>query len=343
MKIGIVGDVHWSEYSSIVRRKLQGSTVRLENLRESVKWADETLRHLGADMIIQLGDFFDKSYVTGTEGAVLRELYEECDISSWHFLKGNHEIDGARDSLSLIQAAKVYREPSMTECDSAYLVFMPYIEERHRKPLSEYMADLGVKRDKKVIVFSHNDIAGVRYGKYESKTGFSVEEIHANCDKFINGHIHNSEEISDKILNAGNLTGQNFSENGFIYHHGVWIIDTEKEGWMWFEENPFALKFGTVNITNETEEAEFDSIERICQEGKGWVLAINATEEYADEAQKVIDKYCVAGKKTIMAKQAEVRETESISIVDHIQKFRESVIEKFGNTEIVAEVLDEVR
>lgn len=44
-------------------------------------------------------------------------------------------------------------------------------------------------------------------GKYKSIDGFDIDDIENNCDKFINGHLHNGSKVTNKIFNIGNLTG----------------------------------------------------------------------------------------------------------------------------------------
>ena len=43
MKIGVVGDVHWCAYSSILRSRGNKYSIRIENLIKSVNWAEESL------------------------------------------------------------------------------------------------------------------------------------------------------------------------------------------------------------------------------------------------------------------------------------------------------------
>ena len=43
MKIGVIGDVHWSSYSSIVRSTGDVYSTRLENLIQSINWSENKL------------------------------------------------------------------------------------------------------------------------------------------------------------------------------------------------------------------------------------------------------------------------------------------------------------
>ena len=44
-------------------------------------------------------------------------------------------------------------------------------------------------------------------GQFKSTEGYNVQDIDANCDLFINGHLHNGEKITKKIINIGNISG----------------------------------------------------------------------------------------------------------------------------------------
>ena len=59
MKIGIVGDVHLSQYSSIIRSNGKKYSKRIENIIKSVNWAEEEFKHRSCDIVVYLGDTFD--------------------------------------------------------------------------------------------------------------------------------------------------------------------------------------------------------------------------------------------------------------------------------------------
>ena len=80
------------------------------------------------------------------------------------------------------------------------------------------------------------------------KEGFSIEEIEENCTLFINGHLHNFSTVGNNIVNLGNITGQNFSEDGYAYPHQCMILDTVKRE-IEYIENPFALYFYKLDFT----------------------------------------------------------------------------------------------
>ena len=74
MKYLIYTDVHWSTYSSIIRSRGDIYSKRIENLIESVNWAEKLATTNGCDEIICLGDFFDKPDLNSEELTSLTEL-----------------------------------------------------------------------------------------------------------------------------------------------------------------------------------------------------------------------------------------------------------------------------
>ena len=155
MKIGVVGDVHWSKYSSIVRSRGNKYSTRLENCIKSINWAEEVTKH--CDLIVYLGDFFDKSDLSAEELSALNDLIWN-DVPH-KFLVGNHEM-GLNDlsfssshTFNLHDNFEVIDEPTYLEQNN--ICFIPYILESDRKPFSKYI------ENKDSIVFSHNDIKGI--------------------------------------------------------------------------------------------------------------------------------------------------------------------------------------
>ena len=199
MKIGIVGDVHWSKYSSIVRMRGEKYSYRLENCIKSINWAEEITKD--CDRVVYLGDFFDSSELNSEELTALKEI--KWNDVPHAFLVGNHEL-GLND-LSFSSAHlfnfkggnPAIDKPSYSCYGNTEIYYLPYIvnnsgniEDYLSKPVDGY----------KRIIFSHNDIAGIQMGKYVSKSGFTIESIEANCDLFINAtKIPNQLNIS-KIL-----------------------------------------------------------------------------------------------------------------------------------------------
>ena len=86
MKIGIIGDIHFCEYSSILRTRGDKFSTRLENCIKSINWAEDLTRN--CDKVIYLGDFFDKSSLNASELTAFSEI--NFNIVPHSFLVGNH-------------------------------------------------------------------------------------------------------------------------------------------------------------------------------------------------------------------------------------------------------------
>ena len=88
MKILVVGDVHWSQYSSILRKRGEKYSYRLENLIQSVNWAEQLAYETNCELIVYLGDFFDRAEINSEEISALKEIVWAS--KPHYFLVGNH-------------------------------------------------------------------------------------------------------------------------------------------------------------------------------------------------------------------------------------------------------------
>ena len=283
MKYLVCGDVHWCQYSSILRARGRKYSVRLENLIKSVNWVEELAAKKGCIGVIYLGDFFDRPDLNAEELTALQEV--KWANLKHIFIVGNHEsnvLNLSFSSTKLFESidAMVINKPSHFDVnDKITFNFIPYILPSELKPLSEY-----VSGDKKNVVFAHEDIAGIQYGKITSVQGFDINDIENNCTLFIDGHLHNGGMIGKNIILAGNLTGQNFNENAQLFSHNVYIIDIDDDSIVINTyENKEALKFYKLRI-----ESDLD-IEQIKSLPKNSVVSISCNNIYKDLVLKVIN------------------------------------------------------
>lgn len=328
MKIGIVGDIHFSEYSSILRGRGMYYSTRLENCVTSINWAESATAD--CDQIIYLGDFFDKSSLNAEEITALNAIKWNNKVH--RFLVGNHEM--GINSLAY-SSAHIFNDERREVIDKAFLayydegtelVFLPYVLEDNRTSLDDMFPPKqdGVSR----IIFSHNDIAGIQLGQFISTAGYSIEEIERNCDLFFNGHLHNGMPITNKIINVGNLTGQNFSEDGFKYSHNIFILDTDT---MTYEilENPHAINFYKIEGAKNVKD-----LNRV----KNAVVTVKVKADIAPELKRKMDEdpNIIASRLIIDYGKSEKKDIESLS-VDHLEEFR-----KFVYTRLEGEVDSEL-
>lgn len=253
-KILIFADNHFCEKTSIVIKYGTKYRVRLENQIESLNWLEDLAVEQKCDSVICLGDFFDHDYLTDMEATALKDI--KWNSLPHAFLVGNHEsgYNGLKYNVTKLLEGpnrRVISEASKFDLDdNTELCFLPYIIESDRKLINEYFGNYS--NEKKRIILSHNDIAGIQLGPVMSKVGFNIDDITNNCDLFLNGHLHNGRWINKKVLNLGNLTGKDFGEDASLYTHNIAILDTETLK-ITLIENPYAFNFYKIEINNENE------------------------------------------------------------------------------------------
>ena len=342
MKILCVGDVHWSQNSSIVRSRGVNYSTRLENLLYSLNWAETVAWENSCNVIIYMGDFFDSTQLNSEEISALREL-RWAPIPHL-FLTGNHEISlssleySTCEVFSLCPNARIISAPEHyhIEGTDVEFCFLPYILERDRKPLNEYFPEKTEKR----IIFSHNDLKDVQYGQFLSTEGFSINEIESCCDLFMNGHIHNCAYVTDKIINVGNLTGQNFTEDATKYGHFIELIDTSTMD-VQFYKNPYAFNFLKKDITACPEsELEFN-LTPPCDYS---VMTIKTRADQTAKTRSILDSFPkekLVSYRLVVESESSISEEASVTFetIDHLKQFENYVLTNIGDTNIIREEL----
>lgn len=340
MKILLYTDNHFCKQSSIIRGQGQKYSIRLENQIKSLNWVERLAEEREVELIVHLGDFFDKPSLNAEELTALKDV-QWSDIPH-NFIVGNHEIntsDLRYSSLNaLYQVGKIISCIQLNALEDVYLLYLPYIAEDLREPLSTYLEN--VPKDKPLVILSHNDISGIRYGQFESKIGFNIEEITNSCDLFINGHLHNQQQVNEKVLNLGNLTGQNFGEDATKYSHCVGILDT-KTLKIELINNPYAFNFYKLDIESiEDYKNKGDSLKDNC------CLTIKAPQSIIPKLKeeliknKEIINFRILG--TFEKKDSTLLVEHHIEKVDHIQQFKEFIINQVQANELLIEELQEL-
>jgi DNA repair exonuclease SbcCD nuclease subunit len=348
-KILFYTDPHWSQYSSIVRKRGVKYSQRLENLISSLNWAENLSKQLSCDMVICLGDFFDSAVLNSEEITALQDITWNMDVPHY-FLVGNHEssvssLEYSSTKALEIKGFSVIDKPQRLILDEkSSLYFLPYTLEENRKTVKEYIAEMSVGiPTTNNIVLSHNDIIGIRYGMFESKEGFNLKDIEDNSTLYLNGHLHNSTFLNSKdtILNLGNLTGQNFGEDAYRYKHYAATLDTSTMD-LNFHENPHAFNFYHVDIK---ENADFKKLSFLKTNA---VVNFRCKEELMDQLRSVIrvvpnivEYKIVAYKEEIVLNKAHMDEL-SLSNMDYLEKFTEFIIQTVGDSEVIREELTHI-
>ena len=340
MKILIYSDVHWCTYSSIIRRRGNKFSLRLENLISSLNWVYQLVQDQKCDKVICLGDFFDKSELKSEEITALGAL----TLLPTTFLVGNHEMglnDLSFSSTTLFSINNVVNTVKSTidieivDEGSTELVYLPY----QLDTTVSLSSLLPPQQTKKRIIFSHNDIKGIQMGPIISKEGFDVSDIEANCDLFLNGHLHNGLRITDKIYNVGNLSGLNFSEDAFRYKHGVYILDTTSLA-VEFIDNPFAFNF--YKIDNLDVINYFDKLHNITSNS---ILAVTTESKNVVAVRDKLDNDSRITQYRLVVSAQDTSDTvvmEEFTVVDHLKQFCDYILENVGTSNLIQSELEQI-
>jgi DNA repair exonuclease SbcCD nuclease subunit len=305
-----------------------------------VNWLERLAEEKNCNYIMNLGDFFDRPDLTS-------DTITACNDIEWsnimHYsIVGNHDastssllFNSANSFLS--ENHKIITEPEVLELADCYICFLPYIVECDRKPLNEYFKKLDPNKPR--VILSHNDIKGIQMGPVVSKTGFSIEEIEAVCDCFINGHLHNGQTISSKIVNLGNTTGKDFGEDALRYKHSIAILDTLTLQ-LEFIENPHAYNFYKLNIESESD------LYCLYKLKNNAVLSIKCEQALAEAVkEKLVTLDNVVESRIILTRSYEESSNKQIELdlsVDHLARFIECCKTNIENTTLLDEELSEI-
>lgn len=334
MKIAICGDVHWSTYSSIIRKRGNKYSQRLEGLIRSLNWFEKLSKDNGCEMEIFLGDTFDKPDLSAEELTALQDI--NWNSSKKNFIVGNHEsnintLEYSSTKFFESIDANVVSEYNKIEINK-YIDFhlIPYIKAEGLLSLSNYNFD----KTKKNVVFAHQDLAGIKYGRFTSEAGFDVDDILENCTLFFDGHLHNEQIINNKIFLVGILSGQNFNEDAFKYEHLVYILTIEDdvisvESYI----NPEAFNFYKININTKNDIKLLNKLKNnavvsiICEES-----LIQEVNNNLKKNKKITDSRLTVFYNYSCTSEGDI---QTILVDDYTKQFINLAKEKLTNTPIL--------
>lgn len=335
MKLLLFADLHMCPRASIINKWGTKYPSRLENCIESVNWLERKAEELGCDYIVSLGDFFDKPDLTSETITACNEI-QWSDIMHYH-LVGNHDASNSTlefNSVNRLSASNhiIISEPCILPYSN--ICFLPYVTECDRKPLKDYFPEWWPR-----IILSHNDISGIQMGPVVSKTGFSIEEIEAGCDLWINGHMHNGQAITPKVINLGNCTGKDFGEDALKHRHNIAILDTETLS-LTYIENPYAYNFYKLQIDCESDILCLDQLKNNA------VLSIKCEQSLVEAVkQKISTLDNVIESRIILVKKYEETSESTAELdltVDHLARFIECCKTNIENSSLLDEELSEI-
>lgn len=347
MKFLIFSDLHFCEYSSILRKDDIQYSVRLNNLIKTMNWVEATAIENNCDRVISLGDFFDKPDLNSREITALKEI--KWSNIPHTFLVGNHEASAKSLAYNSVNVLKSYgfdiiEKATVELFPDSSILYVPYFLENDRKTLTEYWSIVPQSElDKcKKIVFSHNDVKGIQYGSFLSTNGFDITDIEMNCDLFLNGHLHNGLKFCKNGINIGNTTGQNFSEDAFKYSHDIFILDTVANT-VESIENPFAFNFYKLEINVL---ADLEILSSLKSQS---VLSIKCKDYLLDDlksainknSDKIIESRIITTFDSVDITTPSETISKSLSI-DYLSRFVEFCLLKIENTQILQDELAEI-
>lgn len=347
MNVLIYSDVHFSQDSSIVRSMGDKYSTRLEYLIKSLNWVEELAEKEHCFYVFNLGDMFDKPNLNAQELTALQEV--KWSNKPHYILVGNHDsnVNSLQYSSSEIFKSlnvfgndkfHVISEPTMFCSNGTFSQFLllPYITEDNGKNLKEYCKWNDYERK---VILSHNDVKGIQLGKFVSQDGFDIKDIEDNCELFLNGHLHNSSNITNDILNVGNLCGMNFSEDGFKYSHGCWILDTETLK-LTFYENPYSLNFYKIEINEK-----YPSLTNYSFKNNA-VLMIRCERKYQERLKKELEenKNIVTSKLIVYDNELVNEEKQEVKLekLDYLKTFNDFILGSLGNNDIIRDELNRI-
>ena len=341
MKILLFADLHMCPQASIINKWGTKYPKRLENCIKSINWLERKAEELGCDYIINLGDFFDKPDLTSETITACQDI-QWSEIMHYHII-GNHDASNSSlvfNSANCLKADRhvIINHPQMLTASDCDICFLPYVTECDRKPLAEYFPARSVNYNPHRVILSHNDISGIQLGPVMTKTGFSIEEIEANCDLWLNGHLHNGQELTSKVINLGNITGKDFGENAFKHVHCVVVLDTSTMS-IEYIENPYAYNFYKLDINTE---ADLQSLNTLKNNA---VVSIKCVQALVEETRQKIETIpnIIESRVILVRQYEEVTETAELDLtVDHLTRFIECCKANIENSTILEEELSEI-
>ena len=346
MKLCIYSDLHWTYKSSMFSMPGDKYSKRTINLLDTLKWVGDTAKKNSCDRIICAGDFFDKNYLNYEEITALKDV-DWTDIPK-QFLLGNHELGRDSNELSNLNSlnalngvGEIIDSPKLECINGHYLVFLPYDNENYQVDLKMVLNRLFLQNNEKLdpsktIIISHNDLKGIQYGKFLSTSGYSIGDIEDSCVLYLNGHLHNGEKITDKVINIGNVTGLNFTEDAFKYKHGLYILDTDTFE-LNFYENPYAVGFYKVNVF------EMNDLSVLSKINSPAIISVKVRESLLDltlNRLKLVPNL-IAHKEIIIPEKdvKTIANVESLQKVDYLIELQDFCLDKIGDFEALKEEL----
>lgn len=309
----VIADNHFSVKSSVIQKQGDKFSTRLENQKQSLEWVNS----FGLP-VVHLGDYFDKDVMCAEEASCYKEILQTVDMRNWIFLEGNHGYNGGF-SMSDLLPGQVIKKPMNGNIGGRLVQWMPF---------NSTVEALPKKCD---VMFGHLGVENIPFGA----KGFPVNRLVECCSLFLNGHLHNGVDFAPHCHNIGSLTAQNFSDECTNREKGAVILDFDTLE-IEFVRNPHAFNF--YKMTQEQAMTyKFPNIRNAC-------ISVTCEEAFEEAVRKKLSEAYYLRVNVIKSKVAREKTEERIKefSVDYLEKFRQSYIEKQGESAVILDELAEV-
>lgn len=354
-KILLFTDPHFCSYSSILRKRGDRFSMRLENQLQTMNWLKEVAEEHQCFAIFCLGDFFDRAQLNSEEITAASEI--EFGNIPVYFIVGNHEM-GAADlkysSSHVFQQDvnfEVLNKPAVLGIGETLFYVLPYdVEAKNKDTILELFPN--VPPCKHRVLLTHNDLRGMVLGKFVTESGLNIDTLAREFDLVVNGHLHNQSWANKKVFNLGNITGQNFGEDAFKYKHQCMILDTDTLEYSLID-NPHAFNFYKLDFTVNN---DIDYINKVSSTLKNAIVTIKVLDTDVEYIRQRFDpdydgnplfpKNCnVVCCRLVIERNLKVSETEVSTEdlhLDHHAAFRKYVLSTFEHNDILQSELEEI-
>lgn len=207
----VTADLHLSNslpHSRLQSKNRRGVTDRLADQLRVIDRIKSIVSEMKADLIIILGDIFDRRLVDAiTLSAGVEAIRELSTVAPVWLLPGNHDANSARGDRFLIEAFSEMRFPNVTYLGGhsgisapGYegLVFYPVSwspigEARERIQEARYSRDTASRS----ILLLHQGVNGCKDGGWVCDGELDPKEVCDGFDLVISGHFHEPQNFGD--------------------------------------------------------------------------------------------------------------------------------------------------
>lgn len=242
MRIIVFGDLH-------ARPSSPHDPDVLSRCVRSVEWVAELAQQRRADVVVNLGDTFDRARDVdySLHNAIARAFDPIAD--RLHHLVGNHDIVSKRslDYATETLPGRVYSELELVEIDGKRLGMAPYVHSRTEMPW-----------DRADIVFAHLGLDDVRFPGGATFGPWHPEDFRAPVT--LSGHYHHRTtfERDDTVFHyIGAMLPNGFKDAGLPFT-GAWEVVLMPDGRVLHREhaNPHAVPYLKVDGGNKLPEGD---------------------------------------------------------------------------------------